>query len=184
MSILKSVFESITNKKQIKELRSKALESFTVIFIIGGVGAGKNFIYNNYLSGIKLIDPDEHTLELADGDFEKQRKYINQSIKFVNNSIDNALKNKESIVVMGTGSNTKGLVNRIQKCKSAGAEVFLIFVKTSPEKAFLNNQKRIENGGRGKTIPDYKFESSFKKALNSYKEIEKNNICKTIVIEN
>jgi len=149
----------------------------TVIFIIGGVGAGKNYIKNKLFGDIQMIDPDEHTNKLANGDVELQRKFVSQAIKWVNSEFEKMLKGSKSFVMMGTGANYTGYINRFQKAKDAGFATSIVFVNTSPEQAFKNNQKRIADGGRGSTIPDFKFETSWKKAKFTYDNIQTLEIC-------
>lgn len=164
----------------IRELILETKEPYgepTVIFIIGGVGAGKNYIKDKKFRKIHMIDPDEHTYELAKGDYDLQRKFIGQSIEWVNAEFEKNLKKGNTFIMMGTGANFKGYVNRFQKAKDAGMTTAVVFVNTDPKQALKNNQKRIVAGGRGSTIPDYKFKTSWEKAKFTYDNIQLLDIC-------
>ena len=168
----------------LKSILEKIDKEPKIIFMIGGVGAGKNYTADKYFKGVKIIDPDDHTLELAKGDYNLQRNFIKEAIKWVNDETSKAVKNKETVIVTGTGANYKGYVNKVNKVLDAGMKVELIFVDTDPKQAFKNNQDRINKGGRGSTIPDYKFETSYDKAKYTYENICKMNICDCRVIKN
>jgi len=88
-------FKSFLNENTIQEILN---EPKIFVMIIGGVASGKSYIYEKNFKSLPLIDIDEYTKKLSNGDWEKARKFVDKAMHLAKTDLLNYFKNGESVV--------------------------------------------------------------------------------------
>ncbi len=133
---------------------------FKAIFLLGGPGSGKTYIYDNLINTgkFKLLSPDnilepdlkknniplkwsEHSKE----DSEKVLNLRNRSGDLTDKQQNLYLKGRLPIVLDKTGQDYESLMRNKTKFESLGYECLGIFVQTDPEIALDRNRKRARS---------------------------------------
>ncbi len=172
------------SKVQISDLKELAEKEPTFIFMVGGAGAGKNFVFNKYLKGLKLIDIDEYTAEFGKEFNTDPRKQVSRATARSKKELLDAFKNKQTIVQMGTGNNIESSSNKFKWAKDAGMKVVVLLVDVEPETALKRNKER-HAGGEQRLVPDDKVIRTVEVSkLNTVKYGKDENVESVIIYKN
>lgn len=150
------------------------------IMIIGGTASGKSFCYKNNLSLFPLIDIDEYTFKLSNGDWELARKMVGKAIKMVEEDLFKMFNKRQSVVNTGTGASLAGVMKKITKAKECNMKTAIILVDVPLEVALQRNKERSLKGERN-LIPDYKVERTNIQARENFSEFIKHTDYKIIL---
>ena len=127
---------------------------FKAVFLAGGPGSGKTFVANKMLAGTGLrpINSDEvyeylmnkQGLELdPDTIMSPQGQEIRDKAKNISRNRErNYLDGRLGLIIDGTGKNVEKYETMVQKLKSIGYEVAMLYVNTSLQVAQERNLKR------------------------------------------
>lgn len=178
------MLSEIVENLKISSLKREAKSTPTFIFMMGGTGAGKNYIYRKYLDGVPLIDIDEYTKEFAKQYDTDPRKQVSRATVRSKRELLDSFSKKKSIVQMGTGNNIKSTSNKFKWAKDAGMKVVVVLVDVEPEVALKRNRDR-HAGGEERLVPDEKVVRTVKVAKENAKLYTKDpNIDEVIVVKN
>ena len=144
-----------------------------ITFTMGLPAAGKSSVVANHFAGYNIIDPDEikkasplYTTWLNDRDAVPTLH--DDSTDAAEVMFDNAVANKTgNYVVDGTGTNADKMVEKINRAKSAGFTVTVVWVKISLGNAIVRNAKRE------RTVPTYLLVEKAKVISTSYNIVMK-----------
>jgi len=142
------------------------------VMIIGGVASGKSYIYEKNFNSLPLVDIDEYTKKLSNGDWEKARKFVAKAMQMAKVDLLNYFKKGESVVNTGAGGSIKGVQNKLKAAVAEGFKTCIVLVDVPEKKALERNQSRADLGARN-LIPDYKVISSNKSARDNFKVFQK-----------
>lgn len=148
------------------------------ILIGGGSASGKN----HYASKLKykLIDIDEINKNLNNGRINV-RTTINKAINEMKKQLEQNFRLGKSIVHVTTASNFKGTENKFKLAKRYGYKTVFVNVKTTLARAILNNEKRMNEGGHGETIPYWKFLKTKVESEKVFRQLKKSEYIDTFI---
>jgi predicted kinase len=147
-------------------------EESIFVLVIGGSASGKNYIFEKNFKNIELIDNDQITKELSGGDFEKARKLISKATAIANKRLEKAFQEHRSVGQVSTGSNQKGVENKLIKAKSYAMKTALILIDADVKKAIKRNKERAQAGKQG-LIPEWKVQKTNENARETYNNLKK-----------
>ena len=179
--MLREIIEGL--KLKIEKLSDYAKEP-TFIFIIGGTGSGKNYVYRKFLSNLKLVDTDKYIEEYAKEYGTDGRKQISRAVARSKRELLISFDKQESVVQVGTGLNHKSSENKFKWAKDAGMKVVVVLVDTPLKTAMKRNQDRAASGAQA-LVPDWKVEKSNSESRDNIKYYAKDkNVDTTIYYKN
>jgi len=162
-------FETFLTESTVQDVLN---EPKIFVMIIGGVASGKSYIYEKNFKSLPLVDIDEYTKKLSNGDWEKARKFVAKAMQMVKVDLLNYFKKGESVVNTGTGGRINGVQHKLKAAVAEGFKTCIVLVDVPEEKALERNKSRSELGDRN-LIPDYKVISSNKSARDNFKVFKK-----------
>ena len=134
---------------------------FKAVFMAGGAGSGKSFIFDLIFSnktspyGTKLINSDQFfeinlkklnlplVINVDDKEvYDKQMVVRNKAKKTTNTKMNLHIDGMLPLIIDGTGKNFDKIKNQAEDLKSIGYDVYMIFVNTSLDVAKERNKKR------------------------------------------
>jgi predicted kinase len=142
----------------VDEIKKSLAYVKTVIFFAGLPGGGKTYYTNKNFPGVNILDTDEIAMDLAqvkdrenitDEEKEKIRQNTSKAIKNRKDEAHSKIQSGENFIYMGTMANQKGIENMINFAKEHGYKTGIIYINVSVDTALKQNEKRIEDGGRG-----------------------------------
>ena len=137
------------------------------ILVAGSVGSGKSYLVNQYLSHLKLIDPDMFTMQLGDGIYDS--KNVAKSMSLVKKTVKTYLDDKISFIQQGTSANLQSTINKLILAKEKGYNTVLFYVDTIPDKAEEYIKMRVSNNGHGSTITKDKINRTYEGSNFTYR---------------
>lgn len=138
------------SKSSIAEINSLVKNGELVFILYGGTwGSGKSYHASNNFKGFQILDSDEISKELTNGDLTKLRVVSKEAGKEKNSRRDSFFKKKISFIEMGASSSLSGTQKKFELAKSLGYKTVFIYVDVKPEKAIQRNRERIASGDRG-----------------------------------
>lgn len=168
-------FREITEAKEVNAGFLKSLpkmEGNFYVFVMGGTASGKNYFYEKNLSRFPLVDIDAYIKQLTGGDDTQRGKFVAKAIQMVNKDIEKKLVDRQSFAQTGSGSNYKGLYNRLKKAKDAGFSVVIVLVETNLDTAIARNQKRVQSGGHGINLTAEKIKRTRENAAENFNKLK------------
>jgi len=144
----------------------------TLYLVIGGSASGKNYYVNKHLNNIDLVDLDEITLKLANGNVEDTRKYVSKGIVIANKMLLDHYKSNKSVVQVTVGGGLQAVVNKLKLAKSYGFRTELIYLESNLEVALKRNIERAKLKKQS-LIPDWKVEKTIERSKETYEKIIK-----------
>lgn len=152
---------------QITQLKNVVKEKPTFVFIMGGTGSGKNYVFGKFLKGVKLVDTDKYIEEYAIEYNTDGRKQISRAVARSKRELLISFKKKESVAQVGTGLNNSSSANKFKWAKEAGMNVVVLFVDTDIKTAMKRNHARAEKGDQA-LVPDWKVEKSVSESKKNF----------------
>jgi len=171
--VKKSFIREAIETVRIGQLKKMVKEKPMFIFIMGGTGSGKNYIFNKNIGGIKLVDIDKYIEEYAIEYNTDGRKQISRAVARSKRELLDSFRKKESVAQVGTGLNNKSSENKFKWAKEAGLEVVILFVDTDVKTAMKRNRARADKGDQA-LVPDHKVERSVSQSRDNFKLYSKN----------
>jgi len=113
------------------------------IFMLGAPASGKSTVARIRYPNAFFIDPDEYKKLHPLYDPKDPSKVHQWSAKKAQSAFSDALANRDSpLVVDGTGTNSERLVYQMNKARSEGYRIILLFVVASLKTCLKRNHKR------------------------------------------
>jgi predicted ABC-type ATPase len=143
------------------------------LIVLGGAGSGKNhFIEHTYpYQAYKLIDVDQIKKDVA----------LSTAISSIKPMLEKAFKQGKNIAHPTTGSNLKGLQNKILLAKQFNYTITVVLIDTEPHNAINQVRNRVRSGGHNVEIAN--IISSNKKAQENF-NLVKDTVDYTKIIKN
>jgi len=171
--MIRLIIEKITNGTTIETLKADVKGVPTFIFIMGGSGSGKNYVFDKFLKGIPLIDVDKYTAEYSKEFGTPATKHVGKATSRSKRELLSAFASNKTIAQVGTGSNLESSENKFMWAKEKGMKVVVIFIDTDVNKALKRNKRRHEQGVQG-LVPDDKVRATSKKSKSNIKVFKSN----------
>ena len=147
------------NISEVDELEKVRSDAPLYVMIAGGMAAGKTHIVNENIKAISIFDIDDVMRGLSF--VEYTRDEFAKAMRHISKMIDDYMKLEESMVAMGTASNTTVAINRLYAAKMKGYDTVLVHIDTPVSQAIEQNFYRIKNGERGVSQSDeHKIETT------------------------
>lgn len=159
---------------------------FKAVFVLGGPGSGKSYVTDKSTKGLgfKLLDSDIQfeylmnklnlDLKMPPEEKEKRRTTRAKAKAIHNREMDRHIENRLGLIIGGTGRDDKKVQRQINKLRSFGYDVYIIFVNTSLAVALDRNEKRT------RSLPPEIVKNSWENAQNNIgafqKMVGKNNM--------
>lgn len=157
---------------KIEDLSAAVSSEPYFIFFMGATGSGKNYIAQQYIPDVPLVDIDKYMAELALEYGTDERKHISRAVAIANKQLKKYFDEPTSVVQTGTGGNLKGLENKIKLAKSKGMKTAIVLVDTDIKKAKERNISRAAAGAQ-RLVPDWKIDVSYKASKVNYRTLQK-----------
>jgi len=139
------------------------------IIFAGSPGAGKSSLLKNEIEkyGLKVLNVDDfykanmakagQSLDVKNADREgrsKSSSAMQAAIKSYNQALNDAVTNKENIVLDATSGSLKKTAELRNELNMAGYDVMMLYVHASLKKALKRNDRRFEkNQGNERSLP-------------------------------
>ena len=128
--------------KKINIEEIKSIKQPVYVLIAGAIGAGKSFVVSKYLNGIEVIDPDEITKVLGNGEYISTN--VAQSMAITKETVTTKLKDGKSFIQQGTSANLQSSINKMKQAKANGFTTVMLFVDTPISQAVVNVSNRSD----------------------------------------
>ena len=139
------------------------------IMLAGAPGAGKSSLVDDYIKdfNLKVLNIDDYykenlknagvSYDLKNAGKESRSKAataMQQAIKTYNSALNQAIENKENIVLDNASGSLKNVAELKNQLMLAGYDVLMVYVHASLKKALKRNEKRFDKSqGQERSLP-------------------------------